>query len=174
MSTPVQTTYPDALPLPFAGVLASPNCDKVGAFNTEASAEIPFGFAVARDNTAPYDVNGNGAKLPAASTDKLLGLVIHSNAYSNGPSGFLGTTGLKPGAMMNVIRRGRIWAACEDGCSPGDRLWVRYTSAGAGKGACRASDAGGPTSIDATKKAEWQTKAAATTVAILDCDFLNS
>lgn len=175
MPTPVQTSYLDNPPLPYAGLAgdASEGTQIVGAFNTEASAEIPFGFVVARDNTSPYDVNGNGAKLPAASTDKLLGVTRHSHAFSNSPNGDLGSTGLKPGAMMDVLRLGRIWAACEDGCSPGDRLFVRYTSAGTGKGTLRSTDAGGSTCIDATTKGEWQTKASAGAVAMIDIDFIN-
>jgi hypothetical protein len=171
---PIQTTYLDQAPLPFAGVIAESETEPpVTAINTEVSAEVPFGYAVARDNTAPYDVNGNGAKLPAGGADVLLGIVRHSHAYSNSPSGDLGTVGLKPGAVMSVQRKGRIWAVCEDGCSPGARLFVRHTVAGAGKGTLRATDAGGGTCIDATTKAEWQTKAAALGVAILEIDFTN-
>ncbi len=174
MATPVQTTYTDGLALPYAGLPGDVSDSViVPAFNTEASAEIAFGLVVARDNTAPYDTNGNGAKLPAASTDKLMGIVRHSHAYSNSPNGDLGTTGLKPGAMMNVLRSGRIWAVCEDGCSPGDRLFVRYTAAGTGKGSLRSTDAGGSTCIDATTKGEWVTKAAAGAVAMIDVDFVN-
>lgn len=177
-TTPVQTSYLDQIPLPYAGLAAdgSDAPETVGAYNTEASAEIPFGFAVARDNTSPYDVAGNGVKLPSAASGaggQLLGIVRHSHSFSNSPNGDLGTTGLKPGTMMPVMRKGRIWAICEDGCSPGDRLWVRYTAAGTGKGSCRATDAGGSTSIDATTKGEWQTKAAALGVAILEIDFIN-
>lgn len=170
----IQTTYLDQAPLPSAGVIAEPNPEPpVTAISTEGSAEIPFGFAVARDNTAPYDVNGNGAKLPAGGADVLLGIVRHSHAYSNSPSGDLGVSGLKPGSVMSVQRRGRIWGICEDGCVPGNRLFVRYTVAGTGKGSLRATDAGGSTCIDATTKGEWQTKAAALGVAVLEIDFIN-
>lgn len=174
MPTPVQTSYLDQIPLPYAGLAgdASEGTQIVGAFNTGA-AEIPFGFVVARDNTSPYDVNGNGAKLPALAADKLLGIVRHSHAFSNGVGGDLGTTGLKQGAMMDVMRVGRIWAICEDGCSPGDRLFVRHTAAGTGAGSLRSTDAGGSTCIDATTKGEWQTKAAALGVAMIDIDFVN-
>lgn len=176
-TTPVQTSYLDQIPLPYAGLAGDCADDSIASFfNTEGAAEIPFGFAVARDNTSPYDVNGNGAKLPSAASGAggtLAGVVRHSHAYSNSPNGDLGTTGLKPGAMMDVMRVGRIWAICEDGCSPGDRLWVRYTAAGTGKGSLRSTDAGGSTCIDATTKGEWQTKAAALAVAMIDIDFVN-
>ncbi len=169
----IQTTYLDRAPLAYAGVIAEPSPEPpVSAFNTDA-VEIPFGHCVARDNTAPYDVSGNGAKLPAAGADTLMGIVRHSHAYLNSPNGDLGTTGLKPGAVMSVQRKGRIWAACEDGCVPGNRLFVRYTAAGTGKGSLRATDTGGSTGIDATTKAEWQTKAAALGLAILEIDFTN-
>lgn len=177
MPTPVQTTYLDQIPLPYAGLAGDCADDSiVGAFNTEGSAEIPFGFAVARDNTAPYDTLGNGAKLPSAASGAgsvLLGIVRHSHAFSNSPNGDLGTTGLKPGVMMDVMRVGRIWAICEDGCTPGDRLFVRHTVAGTGKGSLRSTDAGGATCLDATTKGEWQTKAAALGVAMIDVDFVN-
>lgn len=177
-TTPVQSTYLDNPPLPYAGLAGdgSEGTQIVGAFNTEASAEIAFGLAVVRDNTAPYDVNGNGAKLPSAASGAgsvLLGIVRHSHAFSNSPGGDLGTTGLKPGTMMDIMRVGRIWAICEDGCSPGDRLFVRHTAAGTGRGSLRATDAGGATCLDATTKGEWQTKAAALGVAMIDVDFIN-
>lgn len=176
-TTPVQTTYPDALALPFPGVEAdcSTPSSKVPAFNTEASAEIAFGLGVARDNTAPYDVDGNGAKLPAATGDKLLGIVRHSHAYSNSPNGDLGTTGLKPGAVMTVMRIGRIWGIAELGATPGQSLFIRCTSAGSGKGSLLNSDPGSSTVVATTGKiGEWQTKASALGVAIVEVNFLNA
>lgn len=176
----VQTTYLDKPAVAFAGMMADGGNDATGSvkamYNTEGSAEIPFGFAVARDNTAPYDVNGNGAKLPSANSgagSQVCGIVRFSHAVSNSPNGWLGSTGLKPGAMMNVLRKGRIWAVCEDGCSAGDRLWVRYTAAGTGKGSCRSTDAGSSTCTDCTALGEWQTKAAALGLAVLEVDFTN-
>lgn len=176
-TTPVQTTYLDQIPLPYPGMPgdSSEGSQIVGAFNSDA-VSIPFGFVVARDNTSPYDVNGNGAKLPSAASGTggtLLGIVRHSHAFSNSPNGDLDATGLKVGAMMDVLRLGRIWATCEDGCVPGDRLFVRYTAAGTGKGTLRSTDAGGSTCIDATTKGEWQTKASAGAVAMIDVDFIN-
>ena len=171
---PVQTTYLDRAGLGYAGEIADGGAAEVApAFNTEAATSIPFGFAVARDNTAPYGVSGNGAKLPASAGDVIYGLVRMSHAYSNSVNGDLDAVGLKPGAVMNVVRKGRIWAICEDGCAPGARLFVRYTAAGAGKGTCRATDAGGSTCLDVTTKGEWQTTASALGLAILDLDCVS-
>jgi len=172
-TTPVQTTYLDNPPLPYAGLSGSCDDEAIsGFFNTDV-VSIPFGFGVARDNTSPYDLLGNGAKLPTATTDKIAGIVRHSHAFSNSPNGDLDATGLKVGAMMDVLRVGRIWGICEDGCVPGDRLFIRCTAAGTGKGSLRSTDPGGSTVVDCTTKAEWQTKAAALGVAMLDVDFVN-
>lgn len=173
-TTPVQTSYLDNQPLPYAGLMADTDDSEVyPAYNAEASAQIPFGFAVARYTTAPYDVWGNGVKLPASAADVIMGICRHSHAYSNAPGGDLGATGLNPNAVLNVLRRGRIWAVCEDGCAPGARLWIRYTAAGTGKGTLRSTDAGGSTCLDATTKGEWQTAAAAGAVAMIDVNFVN-
>lgn len=172
----VQTTYPDyalaTAGVPFAGMLAD-NGDDVGIkmmYNAEASAQLALGEPVAR-----FLAGGpQAAKRLAASTDIVAGIILHTNAASNAPGGDLGTTGLLPGAFMNVLRSGRVWATCITGCAIGDRLFVSYavggpyTAAGQLGNVTQAS-----TTIDCTTKAEWQTVAAAGAVAILDCDFVN-
>ena len=173
---PVQTTYTDyalaTAGVPFAGMLAD-NGDDVGIkpmINAEASAQIAFGEPVAR-----YAAGGPAtAKKLATSADIVAGIVVQSNAYSNAPGGDLGTTGLNPGAMMNVLRSGRIWALCTTGCAIGDRLFVSYTAGGPYTAAGQLGNVTQAlTTIDCTTKAEWQTAAAAGVVAILDCDFVN-
>lgn len=176
-TTPVQLTYSDFIAAPFAGVLVDSAVNETAsAINTEASAEIPFGWGVARDNTAPFDVMGNGGKLPAATTDKFFGISRFSHSYSLNPANLeLGTVGMKPGVMMNLLRRGRIWAICEDGCSPGAKLFVRCTAAGAGKGSLLAADPGGSTVlVPISKIGEWQSKAAALALAILEVTASNA
>ena len=83
-------------------------------------------------------------------------------------------TGLLPGAIMNVLRKGRIWVVCESGCDPDDRLWVRAV-AGAGEylGACENADDSTDT-IDCTGQGVWRTTAAAGELAVLEVDFTNA
>ena len=173
---PVQTAYPDyalaTAGVAFPGLLAD-NGDDVGIkpmINAEASIQLAFGEPVAR-----YLAGGPAtAKRLAGSTDIVAGIVVHSNAYSNAPGGDLGATGLLPGAMMNVLRSGRIWATCTTGCAIGDRLFVSYAVGGPYTAAGQLGNVTQAlTTIDCTTKAEWQTVAAAGAVAILDCDFVN-
>ena len=175
---PVQTTYTDILSQPFAGSIADAAFAReiVPAFNTEASTSIPFGWGVARDNTAPYGAQGIGAKLPAATTDKLLGITVFSHSFSLNPLNLeLDTVGMKPGVLMNVMRHGRIWAIAELGSAAGDRVFVRCTAAGSGKGSLLNTDPGSSTVVATTGKiGEWQTAAAALGLAIAEVNFVNA
>lgn len=173
---PVQTTYTDyalaTAGVPFAGLRADNDKGTVGVkpmLNAD-SASVPFGAVVARFNTP----GPASAKLPATSGDVLAGIILHSNAYSNAPGGDLDATGLVTGAMMNVLRTGRIWAQTMQAVVPGDRLFVSYAvnAPFTAKGQCGNATVAS-TTIDATTKGEWQTAAAALGVAILDVDFLN-
>lgn len=178
-TTPVQTSYTDALSLPFAGVIA--NCiyapEIATGINNDA-ASVPFGWGVARD-TSLTGAPQLGAKLPAATTDKFFGITVHSHAYSAGvgttASADLDTVGMKTGVMMNIMRHGRIWANAELGSAPGDRGFVRCTAAGLGKGSLLNSDPGSNTVIASTGKIlEWQTSAAATALAVLEVFAMNA
>ena len=111
-----------------------------------------------------------------AETSKVKGIVAHSHAHSNSPNGDLGTTGLKADSVMNVLRKGRIWAIAEDGCVPGDRLWVRCT-AGSPAGTEFVGSLGnadeGTETIDCTAQGVWLSTASAGGVALLEVDFTN-
>jgi hypothetical protein len=164
----VQTSYSTNLAVAFEGMRAdSGPCDVWSMVNNEGSAEIPFGHAVAFEGST----DDQGALSPDALADILAGIVLHSHDYSNSPNGDLGTTGLKPGAALNVLRKGRIWGRCADGCSPGDRLFVRVL--GGTEGELRAS-ADGVNTIDASTQGVWLTTAAAGELAVLEVDFTNT
>lgn len=165
----------------FAGQLLAEFGDGiVSAINSEASLEIAFGCAVKFGGVANVD---QSAKLPTAETDKIMGIVLHSHAYSletdvgTGANGGAATVrpGIKPGKMMNVLRKGRVLAICEDGCVPGDRLWVRGVSAGDGVeflgGLNNADDS--TDTVDCTNQGVWLTTAAAGGLAELEVDFTN-
>lgn len=148
----------------FAGMLADSGPNDVGTgVSEEASAEIPFGVAVARGATA------DGVDLPSAADDIVRGIVVHSNSYVEGVD--LGSTGLEPKTCFGVLRRGRIWVKVEEAVSPGDRAYVRYAGSGQ-KGAFRKSEVVGET-LDVTAEGEFQTTAAIDGLAIVDVDFTN-
>lgn len=173
---PVQTSVSDAPSTAFAGLLVGTGHTIHPMKNAEASAEIAFGRGVVFKSGATTDQD---AVLPAAESDKFAGVVVKSDVYdrtytlSDGSTaGELGTTGLKPGAMMNVLRRGQVWAVCEDGCAPGDKLWVRGVAAGDPEflgGLNNADD--GTDMIDATAVGTWLTTASAGGLAILSLNL---
>jgi hypothetical protein len=173
---PVQTSVSDAPSVAFEGLLVGTQHEIVGMKNAHASAEIAWGMGVVFKAGANAEFE---ATLPALETDKFCGIVVKSDVYDRtytladgSTGGELGTTGLKPGAMMNVLRQ--IWARCEDGCAPGDKLWVRCTvGSPAGTeylGSLNNADEG-TEMIDATAVGTWLTTAAAGGLAILSLDL---
>ncbi len=167
---PMQTTYTDSPANGIAGQLACRYNDAeiASCYNAEASAEVAFGTAVKWGSATDQ----KAVKVPAAETDKIKGVVVHSHAYENGENGELGTTGVQSGGKLEVLRHGEIWVIAEDGCAPGDRAWVRCTAGGAGElvGGFPIADEGTET-IDTTSYLEFQTYAAAGGLAKLRCRF---
>jgi hypothetical protein len=165
-----QTSISASQAAAFAGLLVDTNDpgNVIESFiSEEASAEIPFGVAVAQGTA------DNGCKLPDTNTDFIRGIVVHHYAYEPGTQ--LGTTGIVAGEPVSVLRRGRIWVAPETASTPGERIYVRYTAGAGGSqlGALRDAAVGGET-IDATKQAEIRTTAAAAGLVQLDVDFITA
>lgn len=173
----IQTTYSDTPEAAFAGQLIYGDLI-VPMTNDEASAEIAFGLAVVLDPSSP--ATDQSATLPTAETNKVWGIVLHSNAYDRtytladgSTGGELGTTGLMPGAVMNVLRKGRVWVTAQTAVTPGDRLWVRAVATGDEVlGGLEDAD-DGTDMIDCTSQGVWCTTAAAGDLAILEVDFTN-
>lgn len=174
-----QTTYDTDPAAAFAGLIAEAgaflNGDVRGMYNAEASAKIPFGRAVKWGSTT----DNRAAKLPAADSDKIVGIVAHSHAYENDATfGELDpsttTGGVRAGGKLSVLRRGVIWVVAEDAVVPGDRLWVRAVAGGDPEflGGCTNADDGSDT-IDCTGQGEWLDAADAGELARLSVDFTN-
>lgn len=172
----VQTSYNDAPPIGFNGMLADEGPHGIMAMINQDTASIAFGRGVIFKSGG----NDQDAKLPLTSqTDKVAGIVVHSNAYSrswtdvNGTFGQVDAVGLRPGVMMNVIRQGRVLVVCESGCTKGDRLFVRAVSAEDGTefygGLNNAAVAS--KMIDCQGQGQWLTTAAAGQLAVLEVDF---
>lgn len=166
----VQTSYGVTMTKAIEGALADDGAhDCVALYNEEASASIPFGRGVA------FGTADNGALLPAAETDKIAGITVHSNQYTTGSDGELTDDGLIPGAVMTVLRKGRIWAMARTAVTPGDRLWVRAVSSDTGYevlGGLEDADDSTDT-IDCTAQGVWRSTAAQGELAILEVDFVN-
>lgn len=163
-----QTSYNAAPGIGFPGMREGSGLgeDVLVMKNAEASANIPCGVAVCWVTSgATSDID---AKLPAATTDLVAGIVIHSHSYmpswtdSNGTRfGELTATGLVPGTFMNVLRKGKIMVQVPASLTvkPSDRLWVRAIANGAIStqlGSCEnAND--GSNMIDCTKQGQFLT-----------------
>ncbi len=177
MGMEVQTTYSENRAIGYVGMLDSNlSHDIITMMNAEASASIPFGYAVKFKDTVTTDKD---AVLPAAETDKVLGIVLHAHTYSPAYTdidgvthGNLDSTGVKPGAFLNVLRRGRVLVTAEDAVEAGDKLWVRCTTGGAGEiiGGLTNADEGTET-IDCTAVGTWMSSASAGGLAWLDVNF---
>lgn len=166
---PVQTSYSASFTAGFSGQLyGTDGHEMIAMRNDEASAEIAFGRAVKFNSTS----DGTSAKLPASESDKIAGIVVHSHRYL--PTTELGTTGLKPNVVMNVLRRGKILVTVEDAVQVGDRLWVRAVAGGDPEflgGLCVADDS--TDTVDCTNQGVFLTAASAGGLAVLDVDFTN-
>lgn len=125
------TSYSDQLAA-YAGMIADLEDHVIkSARNGEASAEIPFGVCVRRgaDSLSPSTPIAD-VILPAATGFRAYGLVVHSHDYEVGTNGTLGTTGLKPDATLNIMRRGLMWANTETQATEGNAAFVRHTANG--------------------------------------------
>ena len=113
------TDYSLTMTPAIAGQLADLAQADIRSFVTsEASAEIPFGFAV---------VQGSGEKdalLPAAGSDVFVGVLVHSHAYD--PENDLGTTGVKADRELNIMNKGRVWVVVGETVAVNDRGYVVY------------------------------------------------
>lgn len=71
----------------------------------------------------------NKAKHPTLTTDKILGVVMHSHALESKADGLDAGYGAKETA--NVIRKGYVWVVIEEDIIVGDAVFYRH-AAGAG------------------------------------------
>jgi hypothetical protein len=169
----VQTSYDNDPAIGYAGQIRNvPPGGMITMVNAEASAVVPFGRAVA---FKPSGTNDQDATLPANADDVVAGIVAKSQSYGIYPYGDLDQTngGIVVGGVLNVVSVGEILVVCEDGCNPGDRLWVRRTAGGDPEflGGLNSADDSTDT-IDCTSQGQWMTTAAAGGLAWLRVNFV--
>jgi hypothetical protein len=118
----------------------------------EASAHIPFG-RVCKLGTADAGGTGvNGAKIPSAKTDKLVGFSTWSpgfNAVSE-----LDSTGIAPKVHFGVTEKGDLWIMPEEDMVPGDDVHARVTASSAKLPGMIGTTDGGVQTIDVTPFAQ--------------------
>ena len=174
----VQTSYSDTYKVGFAGLLADGGAHDIMSMVNVDVVSMPFGVGVIfkASNTTDQD-----ALLPLSSSDHVAGIVTFSDAYQRTytlgdgtTAGDLDSVGLVVGAMLNVLRKGRIWVTAVTGSAPGDRGYLSYNGTGLASAAGlweNAADSGH--TIDMTAQTVYVTTALAGGLAILDCDFVN-
>jgi hypothetical protein len=167
----VQTSYTAEQSAAYEGQLADDGpSDVLSRLQGEASAGIGFGLVVCQHLT----VDGK-AILPADANSRPLGITVRSQAYEVGREYIAASNGVQVGAMLNVLRKGRIWVAVEEAVTSGDPFFARHLTAGAErKGAIRKS-ADASDCLDLTAKGRFlTTQATIGGLAILEVDFTNS
>lgn len=119
-----QTTYRTVMPVGIEGAIADdgPAVDIESRVSSLSNAtEIPFGRPVA-------SVSGSEAKacvLCTGYTDTPIGIAAHSHSYA---AEELGTSGIKSGSMVNVLRHGRIRVKAGGTIADGDRLYYQTST----------------------------------------------
>jgi hypothetical protein len=164
----IQETYPLVPGLGLPGMRADSSWgDTITMINTHASEQIGFGYAVARNPSG-----SDQAAMPfSAITQLVAGILVRDESYD--PSE-LGTLGPLPKATLNVMRRGRLWVICENGCTKGQKaLFIRGVIAGVEVHGALRSAVDSTDTVDMSGRGEWMSTAAAGALAILEFDFLN-
>lgn len=134
---PVQTSYSIDFAPAFAGMLADLNDFESLTALLEGAQAIPFGIGLTKGAA------DQGYRLPAAPTDLIAGIGIHTHARDNiGFSAILpANAGVKPGQIFTVLYRGFLYVQTEEAVSALSPVFCRF-AAGAGgvqPGAFRAS-----------------------------------
>lgn len=84
-----------------------------------ADAEINFGSAVVAGS------DENHVKLPAASSDKFLGIALRTQAMIPNADG---SSSYKAKDAVSVLSQGRVYVKVEEAVAAGDSVFVRYAS----------------------------------------------
>jgi hypothetical protein len=133
--------------------------------NEEASAEIPFGVMVAQGT------GDDGCLKLAATSDKLIGIVVHSHSYQKDNE--LGSTGLKPTVVLSVLTRGKIWVPVEEAVTPASDVLVRAVAGGSEVAGAFRDTADSTDCIDISSWARYLTSTTAAGRALLEFDVTN-
>lgn len=118
MSMILQHDYSVNPPVAYEGQIIGPieDCDIIPVKNAD-TVSLPFGTAVVWKKSSP--TSDLDVILPTAATDSVAGIIIHLKSYqptytirthdgSTATVGELDSTGLVPGTIMAILRRGKI------------------------------------------------------------------
>lgn len=89
------------------------------------AGDVEFGVGMAVDQT---DDRGKVVAIPAATSFIFAGVTVMSHAVNNRELAGLGA--IPATHPINLLKRGYIFLVCEDGCEPGDPVYLRHTTNG--------------------------------------------
>lgn len=118
-----QTEYRTVMPVAIEGAIADDGAIDIESRVSSVGSvtEIPFGRPVA-------SVSGSSAKacvLCTSYTDTPIGIAAHSHSYA---AEELGTSGIKSGSRVNVLRHGRIRVKAGGSIADGERLYYQTST----------------------------------------------
>ena len=118
-----QTDYSTSRPVTIEGGLVDIADNTIESRVSVGVDDIPFGKPVKTVNVASGI--DKGCELATLSTDTVMGLAVHGNAYAKEE---FGTTGLKAGSMISVLRSGRIWVKAGVTVADGQRAYYQTST----------------------------------------------
>lgn len=119
-----QSSYSYTSGAPLEGSLGSTRNQTVVAKRNNSGSDIPYGRFVVHDSGT--GTSEMAIKLPSASGDVIVGVLVHSHAHN--PSN---TTGLLDDDIGNVLMEGDVWMIAEEALTVDDPVFVRYDASGA-------------------------------------------
>lgn len=124
------------------------------------SGPIEFGVGLALDTT---DDRGKRVAIPTATAFVFAGVSVLSHAVNNRE--LQGDDAIPATHPINLLRKGYVALVCEDGCDPGDPVYLRHTVNGVNTPGHFRTDAD-TSRADAISGARWVTGADAGGIAV--------
>ena len=112
-----QTTYRTVMPVAIEGAIADDGAIDIESRVSSSLIEIPFGRPVA--------LSGSACVLCTGYLDTPIGIAAHSHSYA---AEELGTSGIKSGSMVNVLRHGRIRVKAGGSIADGQHLYYQTST----------------------------------------------
>lgn len=115
----IQSSYKQYFDAAYAGNFA--HTSTLGDWISKITdTAIPFGYGVSRGT------KDNSVALPSATGFDFIGIVRRTLARSNSDN--IGTAASEAGTFHDIITNGYVYVICEDGCDPGDDVYLRHTT----------------------------------------------
>lgn len=119
-----------------------------------------FGMGLALDTT---DDRGKRVRVPTGTGFVFAGVVVFTHAVAS--RDLAGNGAIEPTHPINLLKKGYVYLVCEDGCDPGEAIFLRHTVNGTATPGHFRTDAD-TARADAITGARWVTGCAAGELAV--------